>query len=116
MTLGVIISSDPYARGYGSVRTDGFARLLSAAQFDVRAGMISSKRQRARKEEVFEPRHGQMMRQKFARHLRINVTEEGGAWAADAVYTHLPTLPDGPATPDTDVIVAAPEETGIPTV
>lgn len=116
MTLGAIISYCPSARGYRAVRTDGFARLLSAAQFGARTGMIGSKGHRACKADLFAPRYGQMMRQKFARHLRINVTEEGGAWAADAVYTDLPTLPYGPATPDTDVIVAAPGETGIPTV
>lgn len=52
----------------------------------------------------------------FARHLRTNVTEEGGVWAADAVYTISPTLPDGLATIDAEVTVAACEETGIPTV
>lgn len=52
----------------------------------------------------------------FARHLRTNVTEEGGVWAADAVYTISPTLPDGLAVIDANVTVAACEETGIPTV
>ncbi|MGC3936620.1 hypothetical protein ACOTTU_02320 [Roseobacter sp. EG26] len=52
----------------------------------------------------------------FARHLRTNVTEEGGVWAADAVYTISPTLPDGLATIDAEVTVAACKETGIPTV
>ncbi|WP_299782897.1 hypothetical protein [uncultured Roseobacter sp.] len=52
----------------------------------------------------------------FVRHLRTNVTEEGGVWAADAVYTISPTLPDGLATVDAEVTVAACKETGIPTV
>lgn len=52
----------------------------------------------------------------FARHLRTNVAEEGGVWAADAVYTISPTLPDGLATIDAEVTVAACKETGIPTV
>lgn len=52
----------------------------------------------------------------FARHLRTNVKEEGGVWAADAVYTISPTLPDGLATIDAEVTVAACQETGIPTV
>ena len=52
----------------------------------------------------------------FARHLRTNVTEEGGVWSADAVYTISPALPDGLAKLDAEVVVAACEESGIPTV
>ena len=52
----------------------------------------------------------------FARHLRTNVTEEGGVWAADAVYTISPTLPRGLTTIDAEVTVANCMETGIPTV
>lgn len=52
----------------------------------------------------------------FARHLRTKVIEEGGVWAADAVYTISPTLPGGLAKIDAEVIVAACEESGIPTV
>ncbi|MEM8538993.1 MAG: hypothetical protein AAGF56_14170 [Pseudomonadota bacterium] len=52
----------------------------------------------------------------FARHLRTNVNEEGGVWSADAVYTISPTLPDGFAKIDAEVVVAACEESGIPTV
>ena len=52
----------------------------------------------------------------FARHLRTNVTEEGGVWSADAVYTISPALPDGLAKLDAEVVVAACKESGIPTV
>jgi hypothetical protein len=52
----------------------------------------------------------------FARHLRTKVYEEGGVWSADAVYTISPALPDGIATIDADVTVAACKEAGIPTV
>ncbi|WP_227270312.1 hypothetical protein [Roseobacter weihaiensis] len=52
----------------------------------------------------------------FARHLRTNLTKEGGVWAADAVYTISPTLPAGRATIDAEVTVAACQESGIPTV
>ena len=52
----------------------------------------------------------------FARHLRTNMTEEGGVWAADAVYTISPTLPRGLRTIDAEVVVAACAENGIPTV
>lgn len=52
----------------------------------------------------------------FARHLRTNVQEEGGVWAADAVYTISPSLPRGLRTLDAEVVVAACAENGIPTV
>ena len=52
----------------------------------------------------------------FARHLRTNVTEEGGAWTADAVYTISPALPRGLRTIDAEVVTAACVEKGIPTV
>jgi hypothetical protein len=52
----------------------------------------------------------------FARHLRTNVIEKGGVWAADAVYTISPSLPRGLRTIDAEVVVAACAENGIPTV
>ena len=52
----------------------------------------------------------------FARHLRTNVKERGGVWAADAVYTISPSLPRGLRTIDAEVTVAACAENGIPTV
>ena len=52
----------------------------------------------------------------FARHLRTNVDEKGGVWAADAVYTISPSLPRGLETIDAEVVVAACAENGIPTV
>ena len=52
----------------------------------------------------------------FARHLRTNVQEEGGVWAADAVYTISPTLPAGNRTIDAEVAAAQCAENGIPTV
>jgi len=52
----------------------------------------------------------------FARHLRTNVNEKGGVWAADAVYTISPSLPQGLRTLDAEVVVAACAENGIPTV
>jgi hypothetical protein len=52
----------------------------------------------------------------FARHVRTNVTEEGGVWRADAVYTISSALPDGLRTLDADVVVQDCRERGIPTV
>lgn len=52
----------------------------------------------------------------FARHLRTNVDETGGVWAADAVYTISSSLPRGLRTIDAEVVVADCEANGIPTV
>lgn len=52
----------------------------------------------------------------FARHLRTNVYKEGGVWAADAVYTISPDLPEGLAKIDAEVVAAACAESGIPMV
>jgi hypothetical protein len=52
----------------------------------------------------------------FARHVRTNVSEEGGVWHADAVYTISSALPDGLRTLDAEVTVQACHEQGIPTV
>ncbi|MFN3954938.1 MAG: hypothetical protein ACK4LQ_10825 [Pararhodobacter sp.] len=52
----------------------------------------------------------------FARHVRTNVSEQGGIWVADAVYTVSPALPRGFRTIDAEVAVADCTEQGIPTV
>ncbi len=52
----------------------------------------------------------------FARHVRTNVTFQGGIWRADAVYTISPTLPRGLRTIDAEVTVRDCAAQGIPTV
>ncbi|WP_370632837.1 hypothetical protein [Hasllibacter sp. MH4015] len=52
----------------------------------------------------------------FARHVRTSITEEGGVWVADAVYTISPELPRGLQTLEAEVVVADCAEQGIPTV
>jgi hypothetical protein len=52
----------------------------------------------------------------FARHVRTNVTQEGGVFRADAVYTISPSLPRGIKTIDAEVTVSECMERGIPTV
>jgi len=52
----------------------------------------------------------------FARHVRTNVTEEGGIWTGDAVYTISSGLPDGITKIDAEVVAADCAENGIPTV
>ena len=52
----------------------------------------------------------------FARHVRTNVSEEGGVWRGDAVYTISSALPDGLRTLDAEVTVQDCHEQGIPTV
>ena len=52
----------------------------------------------------------------FARQVRTNVSEEGGLWRADAVYTVSPALPRGLRTIDAEVAVEDCRARGIPTV
>lgn len=52
----------------------------------------------------------------FARHLRTNVTEQGGVWRGDAVYTISAQLPRGLRTIDAEVVVSQCAENTIPTV
>lgn len=52
----------------------------------------------------------------FARHVRTSITEEGGVWTADAVYTISPELPRGLQTLEAEVVAADCAEQGIPAV
>ena len=52
----------------------------------------------------------------FVRHLRTSVTDEGGVWRGDAIYTISPALPDGLKTIDAEVVAADCAENGIPMV
>lgn len=52
----------------------------------------------------------------FARHVRTSITEEGGVWVADAVYTISPELPRGLQTLEAEIVAADCAEQGIPTV
>ena len=52
----------------------------------------------------------------FARHIRTNVQERAGLWAADAVYTISASLPEGLQTIDAEVVVEDCARMGIPTV
>ena len=52
----------------------------------------------------------------FARHVRTSITEEGGLWSADAVYTISPELPRGLQTLEAEVVAADCVEQGIPAV
>ncbi len=52
----------------------------------------------------------------FARHVRTRVSQQGGTWDADAVYTISPALPRGLRTIDAEVTVADCGVSGIPTV
>lgn len=51
----------------------------------------------------------------FARHLRTTVTETGGVWTADALYTVSRAIPPGLARIDAEVTVADCAERGVPT-
>ena len=52
----------------------------------------------------------------FARHVRTNVHETGGAWRGDAVYTISAALPLGARTIDAEVTLAECRDRDIPTV
>ncbi|MFB9150773.1 hypothetical protein [Roseovarius ramblicola] len=52
----------------------------------------------------------------FARHVRTLVSEEGGNWRGDAVYTISAALPRGLRTIDAEVTAADCAENGIPMV
>ncbi len=52
----------------------------------------------------------------FARLIRTEVTQNGGIWSADAVYTISPALPEGSRTLDAEVVTAACAENEIPMV
>lgn len=52
----------------------------------------------------------------FARQVRTNVTEEGGLWRGDAVYTVSAAVPRGLRTIDAEVAVEDCRAKGIPTV
>jgi hypothetical protein len=52
----------------------------------------------------------------FARHVRTLVTEEGGTWRGDAIYTISAALPRGLRTIDAEVTAANCAENGIPMV
>jgi len=52
----------------------------------------------------------------FARHVRTNVSNEGGIWRGDAVYTISPALPEGLRTIDAEVTVQNCAAQAIPTV
>ena len=52
----------------------------------------------------------------FARHVRTNLQERAGLWAADAVYTISEARPDGLKTLDAALVVEDCAARGIPTV
>lgn len=52
----------------------------------------------------------------FARHVRTTTDEAGGRWTGNAVYVISDALPEGLRTIDAEVVVAACEENGIPTI
>lgn len=52
----------------------------------------------------------------FARHVRTNVTREGGIWRSDGVYTVSPAIPGGLRTIEAEVALSECEAQGIPAV
>lgn len=52
----------------------------------------------------------------FARHVRTNLSKDGGIWTADAVYTISPGYPAGAVALNAGDVVADCNRDGIPTV
>ncbi len=52
----------------------------------------------------------------FVRHVRTNVSQTGGNWRGDAIYTVSAALPRGSRTIDAEVTVRDCGDQGIPTV
>ena len=52
----------------------------------------------------------------FARHVRTQVSQEGGIWRGDAVYTISESIPRGLMTLDAEVVAADCAVNGIPMV
>ena len=101
----------PEYRGIETVLLDG-----DLVQFNVAMTKALSEEDVKRYAECAAAQYTLIRGYGFARHLRTNVYEEGGVWSADAVYTISPTLPDGLAKIDAEVVVEACRTSGIPTV
>jgi hypothetical protein len=104
----------PFAPDYKGVQTS----LLDGdlVQFDVKMTGARGARDVEAYAECAAAQYALIRGYGFARQLRTKVDEEGGVWAADAVYTISPSIPRGVSTIDAEVVVADCAENGIPTV
>ena len=104
----------PFSPRYGGIET----RLLDGDLVDFLVSMTGA---RARQDvadyaECAAAQYALIRGYGFARHVRTNVSEEGGVWHGDAVYTISSALPEGLRTLDAEVVVQQCRERGIPTV
>ena len=101
----------PEYRGVETARLDG-----DLVQFNVAMTKALSNQDVADYAECAAAQYTLIRGYGFARHVRTNVTQEGGIWRADAVYTISPSLPKGLKTIDAEVTAFQCAERGIPTV
>ena len=108
------VDQDPYAPRYLGIET----RLLEGdlGNFHVKMEGARGNGDVARYGDCAAAQYALIRGYGFARHVRTNVTNEGGVWTGDAVYTVSPALPRGLATIDAEVTMADCLENGIPTV
>ncbi|WP_085835713.1 hypothetical protein [Aquimixticola soesokkakensis] len=113
-TTGASVARAPQTTVYGGVETlllDGdLVNFRVAARGDADTTTVADYAQCAAAQYTLIRGYG------FARHVRTNVSQEGGIWRADAVYTISPDLPRGLRTLDAEVVVQNCAENGIPTV
>jgi len=109
----VPVASDyiPEYKGIGTKLLDG-----DLVQFNVAMTKAQSGQDVADYAECAAAQYTLIRGYGFARHVRTNVTQEGGIWRGDAVYTISPSLPRGIKTIDAEVVVANCVEKGIPRV
>jgi hypothetical protein len=107
-------ATTPYAPEYLGIGT----RLLDGdlVAFDVEMTGARGNADVARYAECAAARYALIRGYGFARHVRTAVDKRGEVWEGDATYVISDALPDGLATIDAEVVVAACEENGIPTI
>lgn len=107
-------SKAPFQPDYQSVDT----RLLDGdlVNFHVRMRGARTSQDVANYAECAAAQYALIRGYGFARHLRTNVTQNGGQWQGDAVYTISAALPKGLKTIDAEVVAASCVENGIPMV
>ena len=105
---------DPFRPAYGGVET----RLLDDDLVELRVTMEGARDDRdvIAFADCAAAQYARIRGFGFARHVRTRVSERGGVWRGDAVYTVSPDLPRGLRTIDAEVALDDCRRRGIPTV
>ena len=125
LALGLVAGASgcaaPAAGTIGAPRPDYMGvetQLLGDDLVDLKvtASKVTSTEQIERYAECAAAQYALIRGYGFARHIRTNITQEGGIWRGDAVYTVSSALPPGLKTLDAEVVAANCAENGIPMV